>query len=222
MSRGDRKLDSTYKEDQEHADAIMHQLGWRNNYKSVLYKKAAHNERAWAKIDANTSQPRFYFDLRRHQKSAESGQTPWTPAVSIWFQLDKSLAMMFEEGMDNVYARHHRLATATRNGVKAMGLQLLATEGIESDTVTAIRLPEGIDGGKLLQDFFAAYETVRARPDVNGKVGAGMAIFQLPEANALDVARRVEGKMDQLAKALPPAEYPAQDLTVEARARETR
>ena len=49
MSRGDRKLDSTYKEDQEHADAIMHQLGWRNNYKSVLYKKAAHNERAWSK-----------------------------------------------------------------------------------------------------------------------------------------------------------------------------
>ena len=48
MSRGDRKLDSTYKEDQEHADKLMHQLGWRNDYKSVLYKKAAHNERAWA------------------------------------------------------------------------------------------------------------------------------------------------------------------------------
>ena len=130
------------------------------------------NERAWAKIDANTSQPRFYFDLRRHQKSAESGQTPWTPAVSIWFQLDKSLAMMFEEGMDNVYARHHRLATATRNGVKAMGLQLLATEGIESDTVTAIRLPEGIDGQKLLNVAQDNFNTVFAggQGSLRGKI----------------------------------------------------
>ena len=49
MSRGDRKLDSHYKEDQEHADKLMQQLGWRHDYKSTLYKKAAHNERAWAK-----------------------------------------------------------------------------------------------------------------------------------------------------------------------------
>ena len=49
MSRGDRKLDSHYKEDQEHADKLMQQLGWRQDFKSALYKKAAHNERAWAK-----------------------------------------------------------------------------------------------------------------------------------------------------------------------------
>ena len=130
------------------------------------------NERAWAKIDANTSQPRFYFDLRRHQKSAESGQTPWTPAVSIWFQLDKSLEIMFAEGMDNVYARHHRLATMTRNGVKAMGLSLLATEGIESDTVTAIRLPEGVDGQKLLNIAQDKFDTVFAggQGSLRGKI----------------------------------------------------
>ena len=130
------------------------------------------NERGWAKIDANKSQPRFYFDLRRHQVSAKSGQTPWTPAVSIWFQLDKALQMMFAEGMDNVYARHHNLATMTRNGVKAMGLQLLATEGVESDTVTAIRLPEGIDGGKLLNIAQDKFNTVFAggQGSLRGKI----------------------------------------------------
>lgn len=130
------------------------------------------NERAWAKIDANTSQPRFYFDLRRHQKSAESGQTPWTPAVSIWFQLDKSLEMMFAEGMDNVYARHHRLASMCRAGVRSMGLELLATEGIESDTVTAIRLPEGVDGQKLLGIAQDQFNTVFAggQGSLRGKI----------------------------------------------------
>lgn len=49
MSRGDKKLDSTYKEDQDYADQKMRNLGWRSNYKSTVYKGAGHNERAWAK-----------------------------------------------------------------------------------------------------------------------------------------------------------------------------
>ena len=49
MSRGDRKLDSTYKPDQDHADKLMRELGWRSDYRSTIFRKAAHNERAWAK-----------------------------------------------------------------------------------------------------------------------------------------------------------------------------
>lgn len=49
MSRGDKKLDATYKEDQDYADKVMKELGWRNNYKSQLFRGAGHNERAWAK-----------------------------------------------------------------------------------------------------------------------------------------------------------------------------
>jgi predicted alpha/beta superfamily hydrolase len=49
MSRGDRKLDSTYKHDQDYADDLMRQLGWGTNFKSSVYKGATHNERAWAK-----------------------------------------------------------------------------------------------------------------------------------------------------------------------------
>ena len=49
MSRGDRKLDATYKEDQEHADKLMRDFGWRHDYRSTIFHKAGHNERAWAK-----------------------------------------------------------------------------------------------------------------------------------------------------------------------------
>jgi len=49
MSRGDKKLDATYKQDQEYADSLMHQMGWRSEYKTQIYKGAGHNERAWAK-----------------------------------------------------------------------------------------------------------------------------------------------------------------------------
>ena len=49
MSRGDRKLDSTYKNDQDHADKLMREFGWRHDYKSTIFHKAGHNERAWAK-----------------------------------------------------------------------------------------------------------------------------------------------------------------------------
>lgn len=49
MSRGDQKLDGTYKHDQEYANQMMHQLGWNSNFKTTIYKGAGHNERAWAK-----------------------------------------------------------------------------------------------------------------------------------------------------------------------------
>jgi predicted alpha/beta superfamily hydrolase len=49
MSRGDRKLDSTYKSDQDFADRLMREQGWRNNYRNTVFKGAGHNERAWAK-----------------------------------------------------------------------------------------------------------------------------------------------------------------------------
>lgn len=119
------------------------------------------NERAWAKAAANP-QPRFYFDLKRHADSLKAGQTPWTPAVSVWFQLDKSLEMMLAEGLDQIFARHHRLASKVRNGAKAMGLKLLASEGVESDTVTAIRVPEGLNGDEIIKVAMNDFDTVFA------------------------------------------------------------
>src|SRR5690606_33156594 len=67
---------------------------------------------------------------------------------------------------------HHRLAQMCRDGVRAMGLQLLADEGVESDTVTAIRVPEGINGGEILKVAHEEFDTVFAggQGSLRGKI----------------------------------------------------
>jgi aspartate aminotransferase-like enzyme len=119
------------------------------------------SERAWAAQERCTT-PRFYFDLKRAKASAERGQTPWTPAVSLFLQLDKALEMLFAEGLDNVYERHHRLAEKTRRGLQELGLELFAAEGHRSDTVTAIQVPEGVDGSLITKTARTEFGTVLA------------------------------------------------------------
>lgn len=116
----------------------------------------AMNDRAAAAMK-QAKIPRFYFDLERAQKYLEQGQTPWTPAVSLVFQLQAGLTMIEQEGLQNCFARHARLAKATREGAKALGLKLLADERVASNAVTSIRKPEGIDVAalrKLMRDQY--------------------------------------------------------------------
>lgn len=124
---------------------------------------ASVNERAWARhAETASKQPRFYFDLKRHTDSLATGQTPWTPAVSLFFQLDKALELMLAEGLENIFTRHHQIGTIVRDGVRAMGLELLADEGVESDTVTAFWLPEGVNGSEVSKIAREKYGTVFA------------------------------------------------------------
>lgn len=127
--------------------------------------------RAW-EAQARCTTPRFYFDLKRAQTSAERGQTPWTPAVSLYFQMDKALQMLAAEGIENVYERHHRLAEKTRNGLQALGLELFAADGHRSDTVTAIKVPEGVDGSLITKTARAEFQTVLAggQGPLSGKI----------------------------------------------------
>ncbi|MGH2514883.1 MAG: pyridoxal-phosphate-dependent aminotransferase family protein [Ktedonobacterales bacterium] len=104
--------------------------------------------RAWA---ANTfaTLPRFYWDFAMTRKSLEKGQTPYTPPVSIYFGLDTSLEMMRAEGREAIYARHQRVADLTRSRARSLGMELFAEPSHASNTVTAIRVPAGIDGKAL-------------------------------------------------------------------------
>ena len=106
------------------------------------------NERAWARTE-KAKLPRFYFDLRLERKNQLKKTTAFTPAVSLVFGLHASLEMMQKEGLERVYARHERLARATRAAAAALGLKLLAPEN-PSPAATGIVLPEGMDGEKLL------------------------------------------------------------------------
>ena len=129
------------------------------------------SERAWEQQERCTT-PRFYFDLRRARSSLEAGQTPWTPTITLLFQLDRAVELMFAEGIDAIYGRHRRLARMTRDGVRALGLELLPAEGVESDTVTAIRVPDGIEASELLRIAREEHQTVFAggQGPLSGKI----------------------------------------------------
>ena len=95
------------------------------------------SEKAW-KAYENCTTPRFYFDLGPYRKSAQKDTTPFTPPINLIFALQVALQMMKEEGLENIFARHTRLAKATRAGVKALGLPLLAPDDAYSTAVTAV------------------------------------------------------------------------------------
>lgn len=101
--------------------------------------------RAW---EANNSakMPRAYFDLATAKRFAERGQTPWTPAIPLFYALDLALDFLTDEGLPSIHARHERIGSKVRAAVKDLGLELLAEdERFASNTVTAIRSPEGVD-----------------------------------------------------------------------------
>jgi aspartate aminotransferase-like enzyme len=104
--------------------------------------------RAWDAA-AKSTMPKFYFDLVDAKKSLDKGQTPWTPAVSLFYAMDVALDMMLAEGMQNIFERHKRIGGKARAGVKDFGLKLVADEAHASNTVTAVWAPEGVDVREL-------------------------------------------------------------------------
>jgi serine---pyruvate transaminase len=98
---------------------------------------------------AEQPQGRYFFDWNKTAKSQRKGDSPFTPAVGLFLGLDVALDMIHEEGIEDVLARHALLARATRAGVAALGLDLYGDPDERSNVVTAVELPETIDGGKV-------------------------------------------------------------------------
>jgi len=120
------------------------------------------SERAWRAYE-NAKMPRFYLDLGRHRDALAKGQTPWTPAMSIFFGLDVALERMAEEGAERIFTRHASMGRMVREGVKAFGLELLCQdERYASDTVTAIKCPEGVEVSALRNTMEDEYNVVIA------------------------------------------------------------
>ena len=104
---------------------------------------AAVGPRAWAAAETATM-PRFYLDLRRHRDTQVNGESPWTPAVAVMYQVDEGIRLMQAEG-DGVFARHAACQAMTRAGLRAIGFALLAADDVASRTVTAAWIPETLD-----------------------------------------------------------------------------
>jgi alanine-glyoxylate transaminase/serine-glyoxylate transaminase/serine-pyruvate transaminase len=110
---------------------------------------------------------RAFFDFADMQRSNSDGYFPYTPALPLLYGLRESLAMLFAEGLENVFARHRRLAAGVRAAVAAWGLQVCARRPRwHSDTVTAVMTPLGVDGARVVDLASRRY---------NLALGAGLA-----------------------------------------------
>ncbi len=105
---------------------------------------------AWRVVE-NTPTSSYYLDMKKYHKggAAQPPETPYTPSVSLMYAMKEALLSVMEEGLENRVKRHELAALATRNGIKALGLELFAQSEVSSNTVTAIRMPEGITDPQL-------------------------------------------------------------------------
>jgi aspartate aminotransferase-like enzyme len=104
-------------------------------------------EKAWEMVKTSRL-PKYYFDFRKEYKNVKDNTSAYTPAVSLVIGLRETLRKIKEEGLENVFARHDRLARATRAAMQAIGLELFAKES-PSNALTAVKVPEGIDGAAI-------------------------------------------------------------------------
>lgn len=153
--------------------------------------------RAWDAVET-AKIPRYYFDYKKAKSYLEKGQTPWTPAVSVYFAMDVALRKLEAEGLQNIHARHARLGQFTRDGVKALGLKLLADERVASNTVTAVVVPDGVSGPDLNKMMRTEYDTVLA----GGQGSLTGKIFRIGHLGLVSEAD-LQACLDALRLALP-------------------
>jgi len=157
------------------------------------------SERAWAQ-QAKARSPRFYFDWKESKVWSEKGMTPFTPAIPVVFALQEGLRMLEEEGLDNVYERHARLARATQAGLEALGFRLFAQEGFRSHTVTGAVPPPGMDVAALRTVLNEKYGVVIAggQGKMSGKMVRVGHLGAVAEGDVVQVLWAIEQALEQL------------------------
>ena len=139
---------------------------------------------------------RCYFSFTDMVAANDAGYFPHTPPTPLLHGLRASLDMLLAEGLPQVYARHHRLAEGVRRGIAALGLELCATEPVwESDTVSAIRVPEDLDSNDVVRIAYERYRTSFGARPVEGR-GAGLPDRPSRRLQRGDVPDRAGGRRD--------------------------
>ena len=157
------------------------------------------SERAWGQ-QAKSRSPRFYFDWKEAKTWADKGMTPFTPAVPVAFALQEGLRMLEEEGLDNVYERHARLARATQAGLQALGFHLFARDGFRSNTVTSAVPPAGLDVAALRKLLDTRYGVVIAggQGKMTGKMVRIGHLGAVAEGDVVQVIWAIEQALEEL------------------------
>lgn len=128
------------------------------------------SDKAWARIEKNGPGRNFYFDLRKYRDKLAENDTPFTPAHTLIKAQRTSLKRLRAEGIENVWARHARMAAAARAGAKAIGLELFAEH--PADGLTVMKVPPGIDGNLVLSTLEKKYgvKLANGQDTLKGKI----------------------------------------------------
>ncbi|MGE5422244.1 MAG: pyridoxal-phosphate-dependent aminotransferase family protein [Ignavibacteriales bacterium] len=114
------------------------------------------------KVAETSTNPRFYWDIEEAIKYLRKGQTPYTPAISLFFGLKEALDILLEEGIDNVIDRHSAYRDMARIGVKAMGLEPFAKDSVASSSLTSVKAPVGFGANKIRRSMLERFNVVIA------------------------------------------------------------
>ncbi len=136
--------------------------------------------KAWDLVNQSTN-PKYYFDLKKAKKAGDKNDTPFTPAINLIIALTESLKSIKQRGLEDNLAFFAKLAEATRKAVAALGLKLFTDQNYLSNAVTAVKVPEGVDGVKLVKTMRDTYGITMA----GGQAEAKGKIFRIAQMGCL-------------------------------------
>jgi aspartate aminotransferase-like enzyme len=156
------------------------------------------SQKAWKLIE-NSKCPKYYFDLKAAKKALDATDTPFTPAITLVIALCESLKMLKEDGLEKVFLRHKKMADATRAAMRALGLELFAPTAA-SDVVTAVKVPAGVDGERMVKTMRDTYGVTIAggQAELKGKVFRIAHMGFIEESDIIAGIACLEKVLDQM------------------------
>lgn len=148
------------------------------------------SEKAW-RFSEDSKCPRFYFNFKKEREALAKNQTNFTSPVTLIIGLNECLKLLKKEGLQKAFERHKRLAHATREAIKAIGLELFSRES-HSNAVTAIKAPSGFDGQAIYRDLREKYGITAAGGQGQAK-GKIFRIAHLGYADTFDIIIAIAG-----------------------------
>ncbi|MBI2082938.1 MAG: alanine--glyoxylate aminotransferase family protein [Deltaproteobacteria bacterium] len=160
------------------------------------------SEKGWGFVEKSTL-PRFYFDFKKEQKNLQKNQTAYTPAISLIVGLAEALRELKKEGLEELFGRHERMARATREGMKGLGLKLYAES--PANSLTAVCSPDGMDAQKIVKHLQEKYNLTIAggQDDAKGKIFRIAHLGYYDELDVVSVLAALEWTLTDLGYKFP-------------------
>ena len=157
------------------------------------------SQKAWDAY-GHANCPKYYLDLKMYEDYLNIGQPPFTPCIPTMLALEYTLDSIMAEGRENVITRHHKTAQQVRDRIDSLGLRILPDKEFASDTTTAVRLPQDVDGKQFLSKARTEYNVIfgGGQGDLAGKIFRIGHMGWVQEAelqNAIKVAHLIIEKL---------------------------